>query len=148
MSQLHSVYTFGPLSPSIIRDDTAEPTTNVAENHNDVPQAASLLIRGAPRGHSFNCARAGTFLPAFDSETTPRQIKLQQVAKAIPRRSMWPQSRPCVDLTQGAALSRRLEVGVTSASRGKGPGHMVPACKCFLESMFIDQATLNGTRPN
>jgi hypothetical protein len=34
---------------------------------------------------------------------------------------MWPQSSPCVDLTQGAALSLRLQVGVTSASRGKGP---------------------------
>ncbi len=28
-----------------IRDDTAEPTTNVAENHNDVLQAANLFIR-------------------------------------------------------------------------------------------------------
>ena len=26
----------------IFRDDTAEPTTNVAEDHNDVPQAATL----------------------------------------------------------------------------------------------------------
>ncbi len=30
----------------IIRDDTAEPATNVAENHNDVLQAANLYIRG------------------------------------------------------------------------------------------------------
>ena len=28
----------------IIRDDTAEPTTNVAENHNDVLQAAYLQV--------------------------------------------------------------------------------------------------------
>jgi hypothetical protein len=44
-----------------IRDDTAEPTTNVAENHNDVLQTANLFIRGSPRDHFFNCARAGTF---------------------------------------------------------------------------------------
>ncbi len=33
---------------TIIRDDTAEPNTNVAENHNDVLQAAFLFIRGSP----------------------------------------------------------------------------------------------------
>jgi hypothetical protein len=35
----------------IIRDDKAEPTTNVAENHSDVLQAAGLFVtrRGSPR---------------------------------------------------------------------------------------------------
>ena len=32
----------------IFRDDTAEPTTNVAEYHNDVLQAADLYVRGSP----------------------------------------------------------------------------------------------------
>jgi hypothetical protein len=42
----------------IVRDGTAEPTKTVAENHNDVPQAANLFIRGSPRlgDHFFNCA--------------------------------------------------------------------------------------------
>ena len=31
-----------------MRDDTAEPITNVAENHSDVLQAASLFIRAKP----------------------------------------------------------------------------------------------------
>jgi hypothetical protein len=44
----------------IFRDDTAEPTTNVAEDHgsdSDVLQAANfnLYIRGSPRDHFFNC---------------------------------------------------------------------------------------------
>jgi hypothetical protein len=70
----------------IIRDDTAEPTTNVAKNHNDVLQAANLFIRGSPRdpGHFFNrrdCARAGTFSQAF--ETTPCQIKLAKAIKVL-----------------------------------------------------------------
>jgi hypothetical protein len=44
----------------IVRDDTAEPTTTVAENHSDVPQAATsnLFIRGSPRDHFPNCTRA------------------------------------------------------------------------------------------
>jgi hypothetical protein len=63
--QLQSFATFEVTSlessyARIIRVDTgtAEPTTNVAENHNDVLQTANLLIRGSPRDHFFNCARA------------------------------------------------------------------------------------------
>jgi hypothetical protein len=66
----------------IQQSQVAQPTINVAENHNVVLQAANLFIslRGSPRDRFFNCARAGTFSQA--SETTPCQIKLQ-VAKAI-----------------------------------------------------------------
>ena len=39
----------------IFRDDTAEPTTNVAEDHNDVPQAADLL-RGVSKRGPLACA--------------------------------------------------------------------------------------------
>ena len=35
----------------------------------------------------------------------------------VPRRPMWPQSSPCISSSD---LGRRLEVRVTSASRGKG----------------------------
>jgi hypothetical protein len=68
----------------IVRDGTAEPTTTVAENHNDVPQAANLFIRGSPRDHFFNCTRAGTFSQAF--EATPCQIKLAKAIKVLDRR--------------------------------------------------------------
>jgi hypothetical protein len=75
------------------REDTADPTTNVAENQSDVLQAADLFIRGSPRDHFFNCAslRAGTFSQAF--ETTPCQItarrptlKLAKAIKVLDRR--------------------------------------------------------------
>jgi hypothetical protein len=58
-------------------------TLNVAENHNDVLQAANLLIRGSPRDHFFNCARAGTFSQAFQVETKPCQIKLAKAIKVL-----------------------------------------------------------------
>jgi hypothetical protein len=87
--QLFATYEVTSLESSyarIIRDDTAEQTTNVAENHNDVLQAANfkLFIRGSPRDHFFNCARAGTFSRAF--ETAPCQIKLAKAIKVLDRR--------------------------------------------------------------
>ncbi len=54
----------------------AEPTTNVAEDHSDVPQALAADLQGetSPRDHFFNCARAGIFSQA--RETAQCQIKL------------------------------------------------------------------------
>ena len=81
--------------------DTAEPTTNVAENHNDVLQAANLFIRGSPRDHFFNCAIAGTFSQAF--ETTACQIKLAKAIKVLDRRYVTDQ---CSSVVAGPLQAR------------------------------------------
>ena len=87
----------------IIREDTAEPTTNVAENHNDVLQAANLFIRGPPRDRLFNCqfARAGAFSQAF--ETTPCQIKVAKAIKVLDRRYVTDQ---CSSVVAGPLQAR------------------------------------------
>jgi hypothetical protein len=52
----------------------SQPLVNVAENHNDALQAANLYLRGSPRDHFLNCARAGTFSQASGFETTPYHV--------------------------------------------------------------------------
>jgi hypothetical protein len=54
----------------IIRDDTAEPTTNVPKDHSDVPQAAGLLGPGSQWTHEAPPA-AGTSIPGYFASGTP-----------------------------------------------------------------------------
>ncbi len=83
---------------------------NVAENHNDVLQAANLCIRGSPRDHFINCARAGTFSQAF--ETAPRQIKPAKAIKVLDTRyvtdrclGVVAQARPILIQAQATLIS-------------------------------------------
>jgi hypothetical protein len=102
----------------IVRDDAAEPTTNVAENHNDVLQAATLfimIIRGSPRDHFFNCtllARAGTFSQAF--ETTPCQIKLAKAIKVLDRRYVTDQ---CSSVVAGPLQARPILIMILAQAQ-------------------------------
>ncbi len=67
----------------MIQQSQPQTSRNVAENHNDLLQAASLItgIRRSRRDHFFNCAGAETFSQAF--ETAPCQIKLAKTIKVL-----------------------------------------------------------------
>jgi hypothetical protein len=101
----------------IIPDDTAEPTTNVAENHNDVAsdvlQAAYLFIRGSQRDHFFNCARAGSFSQAL--ETAPCQIKLAKAIKVLDRRYVSDQCLSVVTVGGTIASAADSHTGASNA---------------------------------
>ena len=64
-------------------------------------QAADLFIRGSPRDHFFNCARAGTFSQAF--ETAPCQVKLAKAIKVLGRRDVTDQ---CSSVVAGQLQAR------------------------------------------
>jgi hypothetical protein len=120
----------------IIREDTAEPTPNlnVAENHNDVLQAATsnLLIRGSPRDrdHFFNCARAGTCSQAF--ETAPCKIYIRSGLNAT-----WSSSRKSpreaeVDLESRSASLKREQQWCMLADPQATPERPLPPPKDLL----------------
>ncbi len=64
----------------IFRDDTAEPTTNVAKDHSDVPQANDSYGFTERPVLQLRRAGLGAFSQAVETVTAPGQIKL---AKAI-----------------------------------------------------------------
>jgi hypothetical protein len=66
----------------IIRDDTAEPTTNAAENHSDVLQAANLFIRA--RDH-----REAISSTAQEQEPFHKPLKQDRATSNLLKRSRY-----------------------------------------------------------
>ncbi len=102
--------------------------SNAAEDRNNVLQAANLYLRGSPRDHFFNCARAGTFLQAL--ETPPPQPPLNAFG-AVPYLTLSgvSQSHAWVQLRSRAELLRAARAPPLAGPGGRPPAVCTPGVR-------------------